>query len=274
MVLFKIARLLLSFFRRRIKNFEKEYYLSKKSRTIAREHSQIEYLANILIVKNTKYASLAKICVVSFLHFHPQSHIVIHVDGVTAMEVNQLFSSQIKSGKITIKIVDNDALSWQEQKIRIASGMFRDNEFYMDADLRWNGKLPVLKGLTFFVEEFRFAHRSPYAQMFRDTEFVQFRESTMKNTSFIHFGGSRLLEDDGSRILAIENCIRELTETEVIPKDDREVVFRLREQIAISLFADEIDSKVFFLKEVDGLRDGSFLESSYFGATGSEFEFK
>ena len=274
MAVFKIARLLLSFFKTRVKSFEREYYFFKKERTIAINHSKNEYLANILLVKNVKYVKVAKICVLSFLYFHPYSRVLIHVDKQTRGATTEVFSRQIRAEKVAIRLIENEHLSWQDQKIELALGMFKQQEFYMDADLRWNGTLPKLKGLTFFVEEFTFAHRSPYAQMLKSEQLSHFHKSTMKNTSFIYWGRYKISERERLEIISIEKTVRQIIDTEVIPMDDKDTVLRLREQIVLSLFAELISARVFFLKEIDSLRDGAFLESSYFGATGSEFEFK
>jgi hypothetical protein len=46
---------------------------------------------------------------------------------------------------------------------------------------------------------------------------------------------------------------------------------RISEQIALSLLVEKLNSPIYFLKESDGFKDGSFVESSYFGATGASF---
>ena len=54
-------------------------------------------------------------------------------------------------------------------------------------------------------------------------------------------------------------------------KIDHMPLERLREQIVISLVSETWDKDIYFLKEKDSHMDGSFVESSYFGATGSTF---
>jgi hypothetical protein len=71
--------------------------------------------------------------------------------------------------------------------------------------------------------------------------------------------------------MAIEKMIHETVNSQLIPLDDKNFVRRISEQLALSLFVEKLGQAIYFLKENDGHRDGSFLESSYFGATGSQF---
>jgi hypothetical protein len=65
--------------------------------------------------------------------------------------------------------------------------------------------------------------------------------------------------------------IQDLCDQGLIPSEDAVSIIRISEQIALSALVDVKNQEVNFLKKVDGYRDGSFVESSYFGATGSAF---
>jgi hypothetical protein len=100
---------------------------------------------------------------------------------------------------------------------------------------------------------------------------AEFGQATMKNTSFISWGSYKVTQAEKNQVLAIEKSIIETADSQHVPLDDKSSVKRISEQLALSLFAEKIPEEIFFLKVSDGHRDGSFLESSYFGATGSQF---
>lgn len=271
MTIFGLTTRLYRLFRDSAKSAERKYTLIRQSLSKAKASSAAPLIANILIVRNPIYCDLAKVCVVSFLHFHPKSEIKIHVDGSTIEKSRVTFKREILKGRVSLIDSDNETSTWQELKMLTVLGMHESNEFFMDADLRWNGVLPGLKGVTFFVEEFTLQNKSPYAQMLNSPLFAEFDRASMKNTSFISWGNYKVTQTEKDRVLAIEKLITETVNSDLVPRDDKSFVKRISEQLALSLFAHKISEEIFFLKATDGHRDGSFLESSYFGATGSQF---
>ena len=271
MTFFKLTTRLYRLIRDTAKSAERNFTLLRQSLTEARTSSATPLLANILIVRNPIYCDLAKVCVVSFLHFHPKSIVKIHVDGSTFEKSKITFKREIRKKRVTLIVSDNDTSTWQELKMITVLGMHQSNEFFMDADMRWNGVLLGLKGVTFFVEEFTLQNKSPYAQMLKSPLFAEFDRASMKNTSFISWGNYKVTQTEKDWVLAFEKLIIETVNTDLVPRDDKSFVKRISEQLALSLFVHKISEEIFFLKVNDGHRDGSFLESSYFGATGSQF---
>jgi hypothetical protein len=271
MTILGLTTSLYRFLRDSAKSAERNYTLIRQSLTTAKTSSAVPLKANIFIVRNPVYCALARVCVVSFLHFHPKSSIKIHVDNFTIEKSKITFKRELISKRATLIVSDNETSTWQELKMLTVLGMNENNEFFMDADLRWNGVLPGLNGVTFFVEEFSLLNKSPYAQMLNSPLLAEFHGASMKNTSFISWGNHKITQSEKNQVLAIEKLILKTVNSELVPLDDKDFVKRISEQLALSLFVEKIPEEVFFLKANDGHRDGSFLESSYFGATGSQF---
>lgn len=239
-------------------------------KTISRKHSDFEYTANLLIVKNPIYAPIAKVCVESFLHFNPKCKVVIHVDSVTGPKVKMALR-KISKSKIEIRQLDNSEFSWQEIKLDLILKLGDKNEFFMDADLRWNGPIPELKDPSFFVEEFILNDRQPYPMLLEYCEWPSNKSLTMKNTSFVYWGSFQPVESDRIFIEEAMLKIHAFCNQGIIQRESAEFIARISEQIALSVMVGLKGMNVTYLKSVDGFRDGSFVESSYFGATGSKF---
>jgi hypothetical protein len=269
MAFIKTFKFLYSKVRISAKKLETRSYLFSRAYGAAKNSSVEQYTANILIVKNPIYCELAKICVASFLYFHPKSHVLVHVDQSTEAKSREAFKHYIKKNKVKITLVEVESLSWQQQKIKVIFSMKESNHFFMDADLRWNGIIPALTGTTFFVEEFVLGDRSPYAHLVNHETLREYANASMKNTSFVHWGKNSVSMRDLETVYHLEQVIVDIANSDFLPKDDRSGVIRISEQIALSLFAHNLDLKINYLKESDAIKDGSFLESSYFGVTGS-----
>ena len=232
---------------------------------------QREYLANLLVVKNPIYARIAKICVESFIHFNPSCHAIIHVDSITYKEVSRKLRKLIKKGKVSLHFLEEQNLSWQELKLNLTLGMKDINEFFMDADLRWNGRIPNLDSPKFFVEEFFFQDREPYLSLINSKNWEFGKNLSMKNTSFIYWGLSHPDAECQQIVERIMILLERYCSEASMELIEKESLMRIREQVALSILVDYLKIPITFLKEVDGYRDGSFVESSYFGATGSFF---
>lgn len=236
-----------------------------------RYKSSYEYVANLLLVKQPIYAQLARVCVESFLYFNPKCKIVIHVDSVTESIVSRTLKKISVNKGIEIRNVGGEDKSWQEIKLRIILEMKNPNEFFMDADLRWNGPIPQLIGTTFFVNEFKLKDDPVYLKLLEFSRWESEYEFTMKNTSFIYWGDYKPAYGDKIFIDKAMKTVQEACIKGIIPQENQSAIMRISEQIALSILVDVKHLNVNFLKEIDGYRDGSFVESSYFGATGSSF---
>lgn len=233
--------------------------------------SKYEYTGNLLVVKKPIYAEMAKLCAESFLYFNPKCKVIINVDSATELAVSKAFRSLAKKHNVEIKKVGRDSDSWQEIKLGVILGLQEQQEFFMDADLRWNGPIPHLAGITFFVNEFKLKENATYSKMLESSGWLSNKDFTMKNTSFLYWGEYKPGARDKMFISETMNRIQELCDTGIIRPEDAISITRISEQIALSVLVDVRNLEVNFLKAKDGYRDGSFVESSYFGATGSVF---
>lgn len=230
-----------------------------------------EYLANLLVVKKPIYAGIAKICIESFLYYNPSCNVIVHVDSNTQKEVSRKLRKLIKREKVSLHLLEDGDSSWQELKLNLALNMKDRHEFFMDADLRWNGPIPNLDAPKFFVEEFLFRNREPYLSLINSKNWEFGQQISMKNTSFIYWGTSHPDIECQQIVERVMTFLWRYCGEASIELIEKESLIRISEQIALSVLVDYLKIPITFLKEVDRYRDGSFVESSYFGATGSVF---
>lgn len=93
----------------------------------------------------------------------------------------------------------------------------------------------------------------------------------MKNTSFFYWGDHKPKEHYDTFIHEMMNEVLKITGNPDNPEEFNSRTRRISEQIALSLLVESTCEKVDFLKQSAVYKDGTFVESSYFGATGSSF---
>jgi hypothetical protein len=228
--------------------------------------------AHVLVVKKCAYVSIAKICIESFCFFNPDHVVVVHVDNVTAERINESLRGLIRKNRVRISRVHDEEPKWQIQKIELINSISGSLSSFMDADLKWNGPLPQIQNVTFFVNEFQLDADEDYKWKLREVFPEKKTLGSMKNTSFFSWGGYTLTAAQKNRIFEIENALSNSFADEKLFRDQNPGLVRMSEQLALSLAVEEMtDLKVEYLKPVDGFKDGAFVESSYFGATGASF---
>ena len=242
-------------------------YLYTKSKS----RSELQFNANLLVVKKEVYASIAKICIESFLHFHPKSTVTVHVDEATRVALNHQLKKALKRGNIRIETIENQHLTWQELKLNLILSLTGLSEFFMDADLKWNGTLNELSDITFFVKEFQFNHNLEYRPLTAKKWFKTHTLASMKNTSFFYWGNYNPSLQDKQFIDEVMCRIRELSTDGDKDLEFIQSTIRISEQIALSLLVEKTGRPIRYLKDSDGYKDGAFVESTYFGATGTSF---
>jgi hypothetical protein len=242
-------------------------YLFTKAHTT----SVFTFEANLLVVKKAIYAPIAKVCIESFIHHNPNSSVTVHVDNVTKEEVCRKLKRLIKRGLVEVKLTEQQDQSWQDSKLDLILSLSDPKKFFMDADLKWNGPIPQISEITLFVDEFRFLDNPFYSPLFESPWFSEYSETSMKNTSFFYWGGYTPTPQDRLEIERIMNNILELTSDIKHGQNFNQSTLRISEQIALSLLVEKTGKQLGFLKKSDGFKDGSFVESSYFGATGASF---
>ena len=267
----QMLRRVLTIIRKMAKNIEARKNSWVWQHTKSANCSTEPIITHILIAKKEIYSKVAKICVESFLHHHPEGRVKLHVDTHTKKKTERVFKSKFFKERIQIVSLRDDSQTWQEQKISLILSMNGTKDVFMDADLRWNSKIDLPKAVTFYVNEFALAEKSPYRQLIYSLRGGKYFNATMRNTSFFTFAGVQISEKAKEDVNQLENEILAILNTEIVGKLDRSSVVRLSEQLALSIASEDWGVNVAALKENDGHKDGAFVESSYFGATGSTF---
>jgi len=251
-------------FRREIKS---RNYLKSLSAEFIPDGSE----AHLLVVKKAIYARVAKVCIETFCFHNRFTRVDVHTDAATYEVVKKCLRNLIKSQRVRVFIDQTEELTWQEQKINLICKISGSRSIFMDADLKWNSSLPVVNGLTLFVNEFSLDEHLEFNEFLTSAFTSQQKFGSMKNTSFLAWDGFEISSAQRISLANIYDKIK--AESEKNPELSNKLdTIRIAEQLALSIWTERIfPGQIHFLKESDGFRDGSFVESSYFGATGSHF---
>jgi len=230
--------------------------------------SSTSYRCHLVVLNSIEYVYLAQICVLTFLHFHPNAKFFIHTDRKVVDQLRKIFRVQLKHDCIKIQTIEDNSFEWQRRKLEVILAMNDVSDIFMDADLRWNGKLPELQGTTVYFREFSLLDYENYISLI--PRLKQMTQACMYNSSFISFKGNFFSDKQKLEILSLQEELSCLKSSE-ITESDLAAVRRMSEQIALSILLDSSDRIVFPLKIEDSRSDGSFVESCYFGVTGLAF---
>ena len=226
---------------------------------------------NLLVVKDLKYVDLAYDCIQSFLAFHPNSKFAIHVDEVTSIATMNRLTQRNLADKYTLINVAESRKKWQEIKLDIILSQSGTDELFLDADLRWYGPLPTIKEVTFLVDEGPLAKSDIFLKIFESNQEFN-SDAHMLNVSFVALNGVSILPEVQQKIRETCKNYDAIISQGVHDAKDIEIIVRLREQFAISVYAHAISSHYSVLKERDSRAEKHTLVSScYFGSTGLNF---
>jgi len=228
-----------------------------------------DYSVHLLVVKNPSYSYVAQVCIESFLHFHPNAKVVVHGDQRTEKSLRKALRIVMVKRDLEIIIDQDSSLTWQEQKVNLILQLSGTDDIFIDADLKWNGSMPNKKGICFFVEEFVFADNPLYQEVLPQIKLTGQLENSMKNTSFFSWGGEKFTPSKKDQILEFISGFEKQVALLDLSETKKQEVSRIVEQLGLSIMFDR--KECVFLKESDAQFDGSFVESSYFGATGTKF---
>jgi hypothetical protein len=167
-------------------------------------------------------------------------------------------------------LIDQDlSLTWQEQKVNLILQLSGTEDKFIDADLKWNGPMPEKKGISFFVEEFIFEDNPLYRNLFLHLSLEYELNNSMKNTSYFSWGGESIKPGMLFKLTEIMNNFDEKISKLELSEIHHQELSRIIEQLGLSLMLKR--EECVFLKAKDAQFDGRFVESSYFGATGTRF---
>lgn len=228
-----------------------------------------ESIAHLLIVKNNDYVRVARICVSSFLHFNPKSRIYIHCDQATYAKTKSMVRNLTRKKQVHVQLDQSDYDEWQLSKLKLILKLSGSRDFYMDADLKWNGPLPQFSSTAFFVREFTFSSKLEYEILLNEMNLGDQGVNTMKNTSFFCWNGNLASKDFTSQLFKIWNLMLETISHIPISENERTSLRRISEQLSLSILIP--DGEASYIKDKDAQFDKAFVESSYYGATGTRF---
>ncbi len=238
---------------------------------IPRKKIGTEYTAHVLAVKNPNYARIGKIAVASFLYHNPKSKVVIHCDQSTKEKALFEFRHFLKRSRVQIVDVESANDSWQVQKIKLLVAIARvELNFYMDCDVRWNASLTLPDKCTIYVAEFSLIEKSPYRELLPHLSLTN-SNVKMLNTTFVYLYPGQFTDLELGSIIGFQEEIVRICNLGIVARLDLPQILRLSEQLGFSFFLAKSGREFVALKSTDGHMDGSFLESSYYGATGVEF---
>jgi hypothetical protein len=228
-----------------------------------------------LVVKNTQYCKFAQISVLSFLYYHKNSTVTIYCDEVTHLSLNKIFKHEIANKNVRVVLEKFKSNDWQGAKIEVIAKLKALTGLYLDADLRFNGPLPAKKQLTFFVKEFELEKQNIFCKLESFWRRMDEKDShIMINTSIIHNGKPGYNFAAQLHISAYNafECDLQMEFVKLnLSRGEKSQVWRLREQLYLSLIALGANISLEFVKESDSRLDGGIVESTYFGSTGLGF---
>jgi hypothetical protein len=143
---------------------------------------------HLLVVKQKKYVPISRMCVISFLHFHPNSKVFLHADRHTLpflqkWNLREKYANSIKF----VEILDSENKTWQDLKLQLIYQLSGTSDIFIDADLKWNGPLDEFmledRYVYFFVEEYKLADNPTFKKMLSQQEV--FRLSRFKYVEYV-----------------------------------------------------------------------------------------
>lgn len=260
---------------KQLKRIVLEIEVIKFRTTRAKKIDKRHLIAYLLVVKDIQYCFLARVCVLSFLYFHPNSEVLIYSDSATHQKLVRIFHKEIVQKRVKIEPLRGDWNSWQEMKVFVISNLSQSQEFFIDADMRFRGTLPELNNPTVFVREFNLCEVQPFSLLkdYWNTRNLM-NDVYMFNSSFIHLGVKSedlFAKIDSAHFRKFESELEYVIGLSNLAHGAKEQIWRLREQIFLSLAFSNPSLELKTLKQSDARLDGEFLESAYFGSTGLGF---
>ena len=236
-----------------------------------KEVNNKELFASLLVVARPDYIRFAEIATLSFFFYHPKSKVRIYCDSITIKETRMRFKREISKGQVKVELVKREELSWQEHKVEIILSLESKNHFFMDCDLRFNSKLPDLQAPLFFVREYNLCENIDMKNILNKLDRIKgHKEIFMWNSSFVYWDSyTSILLKTGLSFSDFEKFLKYALSN--ITESKRNEIWRLREQLYLSVLAGLSGIPLNSLKSEDKRLDGSFLESVYFGSTGLSF---
>jgi hypothetical protein len=223
---------------------------------------------HFLVIQNPIYGQLFLYAVASLLFHNPDFEVKLHCDSKCYKRI--YMKSQILFGsKVSFVMTDLRNSNPMFEKAKLLISLQGSSDFFIDADTRINGPLPILSQVSVLVKEFSLAEHSIWKDICNFME-IEPSELSMLNTTFYTWGGKSQgikLQEFSSFYMGFLNL--NWKALSINNNFDPTKYTRLVEQFFFSYILS--NEKVNALKSIDKVADKGVIESSYFGASGYRF---
>lgn len=243
-----------------------EYFIIICDSLYLRPKRVVSRTCHFLICGDSRYVSISKYAVLSYLRHHSSEKVIIHCDKITYSSVRK----QYKFFPERVRVL-NDIFIGQNPYVSkgfLILSLQGTKDIFIDVDTRVNAPIPEFNVPTALVAELRFGESKQLSQILSALCVQDFEEQYLLNVTFVTWGGTHLgiTDEDFSNWSTKYLSLKweEILKAEEIPFFKRFV-----EQIYFSLIFQRNTWHV--LKFEDRVGDKGIIESSYYGASGYRF---
>ena len=250
---------------------DKFYQLYRRARQIKVSLKNSEpqgSFIHLLCVSRVDYIQPTIKCLNSFWEFNSHFSACIWLDETTSDFQEQILSKLDRSDRVIFKRVPNPDREWQWNKLLIILEHMNQSDIFCDADIIWNGPIPIFQSPTFFLKEFDLNSRAATRHLNRSMGLSDALEKFMFNVSLVQLREWSQNPRFVSLAREFYGLVRNVEADSIIGQGDVPSIKRMAEQIAISLAIQEVHKgKISVLKTQDYVMDGGVAESYYLGSS-------
>lgn len=221
---------------------------------------------HIICVRKKEYLKAGIKCANSIWYHNPNLNVVFHIDSELSKFKDYMIQKLHRKDRIKFEIEDS-IRSWQELKLNVILHGLKNGDYFCDADLYWNSRLPEQESGMYFAAETALLSKEPYFSALSAAGIEIDSDAFMANSSFIAIGYNLEREEFSNEV---EDCFRKLMaacSSGRIEGSARKKILRLSEQISLSIAINNRRDYFSPLKASDKPMDGGIAESYYLGTT-------
>ena len=220
----------------------------------------------MLAIRRVDYVDLAIKSINSLHYYNRKNKVYLYLDDITFAYFQKRkkkldFSEQV----ITKLINDNKNDPWQFTKLRVVLELSEKNIPFVDADSIWHDDISnyfFFENTTFLVRINRFSENSNENNLITTIlNKPEWKDFYHFNVGFVFISPKILSDDFKVFCTSFINKLLSLKDDSIISN----TLFRVCEEITLSIAAQLFDKNIQILKEYDGPNDTYLLESIYYG---------
>lgn len=220
----------------------------------------------MLAIRRVDYVDLAIKSINSLHYYNRKNKVYLYLDDITFAYFQKRkkkldFSEQV----ITKLINDNKNDPWQFTKLRVVLELSEKNIPFVDADSIWHDDISnyfFFENTTFLVRINRFSENSNENNLITTIlNKPEWKDFYHFNVGFVFISPKILSDDFKVFCTSFINKLLSLKNDSIISN----TLFRVCEEITLSIAAQLFDKNIQTLKEYDGPNDTYLLESIYYG---------